>query len=256
MRNISIKITLLVVFMVSIAGVATAQTSTVNLRRQNRGLVEMNNLFVAKGQWIVGIAGSYSTHSNDDYSLLVVEDIRSNGYNITASPVVSYAFKNNLTVGARMEYGRTLMKVDNATLSIGDDDSGIDLSVNDIYSISQSFQGKATLRQYVPVGHTKRFSMFTELQLGMGGSRSKYAFDSPVQGTYSKTFDMSLNVMPGIIAFATNNIAFEVTVGALGISFSHEDQIQNQVYTGSMNSSNMSFTVNLFAIGLGAVFFL
>ncbi|MFI3302038.1 MAG: hypothetical protein SNH35_05840 [Rikenellaceae bacterium] len=255
MRNILLNITLLTLLMLQAAEVV-AQSSEIEQRRQNRGLVAMDNLFVPKGQWIVGIAGSYSTHSNDNYSLLVVEDIRSNGYNISASPMVSYAVKNNLTVGARMEYGRTLMKVDNATLSIGDDDSSIDLSIVDIYSISQSFQGKATLRQYIPVGHTKRFSMFSEVQFGLGGSRSKYAFDSPVQGTYAKSVDVSLNVMPGIIAFATNNIAFEVTVGALGVSFSHEDQIQNQVYTGSMNSSSMSFTVNLFSIGLGAVFFL
>ncbi len=256
MRRISLKIALQVVLMLSVVASVAAQNSDIEQRRQNRGLVEMGNLFVPKGQWIVGITGSYSTHLNDDYALLIVENIASNGYNVSASPVVAYAIKDNLTIGARMDYGRTLFKVDNATITIGDEESGSNFSVTDIYSITQSFQGKVALRQYIPIGHTKRFSMFSELQLGLGGSRSKYAFDSPVQGTYSTSIDASLSVMPGIIAFATNTIAFEVTVGALGVSFSHEEQIQNQVYTGSMNSSNMSFTVNLFSIGLGVLFFL
>ncbi|MFR9603716.1 MAG: hypothetical protein SNG02_07590 [Rikenellaceae bacterium] len=233
----------------------TQTTPPIN-RRQTRGLVEMGQVFVPKGQWIVGSTASYSTHLNSSYSFLIIENISSDGYMVGVSPIVSYAVKNNLTVGARFEYNRSLLRVDTADISIGDDETGIVVAVNDIYSITQSYHGMATMRQYIPLGENKRFTLFTEFRLGLGGSVSKYAFDSPVQGTYAKSVDASVSVVPGIVAFATNNVAFEVTVGALGVSFSHVDQIQNQIYEGSMNSSNMSFMINLFSIGLGVAFYL
>ncbi|MFI3283073.1 MAG: hypothetical protein SNG10_06100 [Rikenellaceae bacterium] len=256
MQKIFHRIALTVVAALTVVGVANAadeQTYDIESRRQNRGLVEMGNVFVPKGQWITGFTGSYSTHINKDYNFLIIEDIVSEGYNITASPLVSYAIKDNLTVGARLEYGRTLLRVDNASISISDDTS---FSVYDIYSISQSFLGMATLRQYIPLGDSKRFTLFSELRLGVGGSRAKYAFDSPVQGTYATSVDASITVVPGIVAFATNTVAFEVTVGAMGVSYSHVDQVQNQVYLGSMDSSMMSFKINLFSIGLGVAFYL
>ncbi len=254
MYKIGLKILLCVTLFTSTLFSAMADTpEEIEFKRQNRGLVEMAQLFVPKGQWIVGATASYSTHINSDYNFLIIEDIISEGYNITASPYVSYAIKDNLTVGAAMEYGRTLLRVDNATLSVGDD---LNVSIYDIYSISQSFLGIATIRQYIPIGNTNRFSLFTEGQIGLGGTRAKYAFDSPVQGTYAKSVDLSVNVVPGIVAFATPDIAFEVSIGALGLSYRHTEQIQNQVYMGSVDSSSMSFTLNLFSIGLGVAFYL
>lgn len=231
--------------------------SEIEQRRQNRGLVQMNNAFVPKGQWITGASASYSTHINDNYNFYIITDIVSDGYSVKAAPVVAYAIKDNFTIGARMEYGRTLLRIDNVSLDIESDDSaGINITIYDIYSLSQSFQGFLSARQYIPLGESKRFALFSELRLGLGGSRSKYAFDSPVQGTYAKSFDVSFGVVPGIVAFATNNIAFEVSIGALGLSYSHVDLLQNQVYEGSVDSSNMSFKLNIFSVGLGVSFYL
>ncbi len=256
MRKIFYKLTFILAVIVSCAtelAVANELTYNIEERRQSRGLVEMGNLFVPKGQWIFGATASYSTHINKDYNYLIIEDIISEGYNVTASPTASYAVKDNLTAGIRFEYSRTLLRVDNASVSIGDDMS---FDVRDIYSISQSFLGMLTLRQYIPFGSTKRFAMFTEARLGVGGSKSKYAFDSPVQGTYATSTDLSINMVPGIVAFATDNVAFEVTVGVMGISYSHVEQVQNQVYLGSIDNSMMSFKLNLFSIGLGVSFYL
>ncbi len=235
---------------------AAGDSSDMEFRRSNRGMVQMSNVFAPKGTWVVGGTASYTTHTNSDYNFLVIEDIASEGYNVKASPLLAYVVKDNLSVGARFEYGRTLLRVDNATVEVGDPETGIGVSVQDIYSVKQSFLGMATARQYVPLGHSKRFALFTELRLGLGGSRSKFAFDSPVQGTYATSVDALLSVTPGVVAFATNRVAFEVTVGALGINYSHVDQLRNQVYESEYDSSGMSFKVNLFSIGLGVSFYL
>ncbi len=238
----------------SVASAAEEQLSDMEQRRQERGLVSMGSNFVPKGQWIIGASASYSTHLNDNYNWYIINDIVSEGYNVKAAPVVAYAIRDNLTIGARLEYSRTLLRVDNATLSLGEDLANI--TVSDIYSISQAFQGEIAARQYIPLGTNKRFALFAELCLGLGGSHSKYAFDSPVQGTYATSVDVELSVVPGIVAFATNSIACEVSIGALGMSYSHVDQTQNQIYKGSVDSSSMSFLLNVFSIGLGVSIYL
>ena len=72
------------------------QPQTVNEMRRQRGLTDKHNLFVPRGQWIFGGTASYSTHSNDTYRFLVVEGIESKGYTFKVSPMIAYAFRDNM----------------------------------------------------------------------------------------------------------------------------------------------------------------
>lgn len=223
--------------------------------RLNRGLVQLDNNFVPKGQWIAGATLSFSTHSNDNYALTIVDGINSKGYNVTVSPIVAYAIKDNMALGGRFEYGRSLFQLDSATLSFGDD-GGIELVAVDYYALQHSYTAMAIYRQYIPLGDSKRFALFAETRLEVGGSQSKFAYDQPVTGTFSRGLNLGLGVVPGVVAFATNYVAFEVTVGMMGIGYSHTKQVHNQVTFGESSSSSMSFKLNLLSIGLGFAFYL
>lgn len=222
----------------------------------NRGLVMLDNPFVPKDQWVVGLTGSYSTHVNDNYSFTIIEGINSNGYTFKISPMLSYTFADNMAAGLRFEYGRSLLKIDTAGLSFGSGDSSIDIELVNFYALQHSYTGMAVFRQYIPLGYAKRFAFFSEIRLEAGGSQSKFAYDSPVQGSFAKSYNLGLGIVPGIVAFATNNVAFEVTVGMMGIGFSHTEQIHNQVYVGEANSSSMNFKINPLSIGLGVAFYM
>lgn len=107
------------------AGMAEAQevrsapdTLTVNQKRQMRGLTSKSNVFVPRGQWIFGGTASYSTHTNRDYNFLVIEDIASEGYTFRVSPFLAYAVRDNMAVGARFIYSRTLLRVDLSLIHI------------------------------------------------------------------------------------------------------------------------------------------
>ena len=238
------------------AATADQRPKTINEMRQERGLTDTHNLFVPKGQWIFGGTASYSAHSNDSYRFLVIEGIESEGYTFRISPMVAYAFRNNMALGARFAYGRTLLKLDKANLSLGDEDSGINLQAKDFYSLKHSYTISAIWRQYIPLGRSKRFALFNETQLSVGGSQARFANDSPVKGTYETGYSLSLGFSPGIVAFATNNMAVEVNVGVMGISYSHTKQVHNQVTVGKRSASMMNFKVNIFSIGLGMAFYL
>lgn len=240
----------------SSVGAALTEEQEREERRARRGLVEMGNVFVPKGQWIFGGTASYSTHDNDKYKLLVLEDITSLGYNVKISPMVAYAVADNMAIGGRFNYDRTFMRINSASFSLGDDETGTHISTDFYYALRHSYSAGAIWRQYIPLGANRRFALFNEMQLSAGASRSKFATDSPVRGTFSKSFDIGLGINPGIIAFASNVMAVEVNVGVMGIQYSHTKQVHNQVATGKRSASFMNFSVNLLSIGLGVSFYM
>ena len=224
-----------------------------SLRRQSRGIADIRTEFVPKGQWVFGGTISYSTHNNNNYTFLIVEDIESNGYQFKVSPLVGYAYSKNSLVGVRFGYSRGLTQLDNASLSI----TSLDNSY--FYSLKHSYNVEALWRKYIPLGrNNKRFALFAEVGLAMGGSQSKLASgpQQSLSGTYATSFDIALGVNPGIAAFLTNNMAIEVNIGVLGFNYSNTRQITNQVVSGTTSTSQMNFKINIFSIGLGASFYL
>ena len=229
---------------------------TINEMRQQRGLTDTHNLFVPRGQWIFGGTASYSTHSNETYRFLVVEGIESKGYTFKVSPMIAYALRDNMAIGGRFIYSRSLLKLDKADLNLGGEDSDLNFEVNDYYSLRHSYSVAVIWRQYIPLGRNKRFALFNEMQLSGGGTQARFAKDSPVKGTYETGYTFSLGISPGIVAFATNNMAVEVNVGVMGITYTHTKQVHNQVTVGKRDASMMNFKVNIFSIGLGMAFYL
>ncbi|MFI3293105.1 MAG: hypothetical protein SNI70_06260 [Rikenellaceae bacterium] len=225
-------------------------------QRAVRGLTSYDNVFVPKGQWMVGATGSYSGHNNNNYSLVVVDGIESIGYNFEVSSMFAYAFSNNNAVGARISYDRNLLRVDSSTIAFGDGDSGVNLSMDDCYLLSHSYSVMAILRQYISIGENKRFALFNEIQLEGGGAQSKYTYDSPVQGTFSTTTKFAINFAPGITAFITNHLAAEINVGAMGFSYSNTKELQNQVTEGSYTTNYFNFKVNILSINFGIAYYL
>ena len=101
--------------------------------RAERGLTSMSNQFVPRGQWIFGASASYSTHTNKDYTFLVIEDINSDGYTFKVTPLIAYAIRDNMAIGVKFIYSRSLLRIDSGSIKLGSD---IDLGV-DFYNALQ-----------------------------------------------------------------------------------------------------------------------
>jgi len=238
------------------AGTDSPAGPAVEEMRRQRGLVDISHVFVPEGQWIFGGTASYSAHVNDDYTFFIVEKINSDGYTFKVSPLIGYALRNNMALGMRFVYGRSLLKVDSGELNLGDEESGTHLTAEYYYSLKHSYSAAAIWRQYIPLGRNRRIALFNEMSLTLGGHQKKFAADSPVRGTYETGYSVSLGVSPGLVAFATNSMAVEVNVGVMGISYTHAHQDHNRVREGDVKSSLMNFKINLLSIGLGVSFYL
>ena len=237
-------------------GVVQPNDSVLRPRKETRGLTSLDNVFVPKGEWLLGLTGSFSTHTNNNYSVTVIKGINSEGHTIKVSPIVGYAVNDNSVVGVRFGYSRNLLRVTGGGLSIGDADSGIELSVDSYYSLKHVYEGDLLWRRYITFGNNKRFALFSEVQLSLGGSQAKVITDTPVRGTYQTSFLAGVNITPGLVAFVTNDMAFELNVGVMGITYESIRQVHNQVATGKRSWSAMSFKVNLLSVGLGISFYL
>ena len=156
-------------------------TLTVNQRREMRGLTSRSNEFVPKGQWIFGGSASYSTHKNADYNFLIIEGMNSEGYTFKISPFVAYAVGKNMAVGGRFIYSRSLLKMDRAGLSLGDEETGVNIAVEEYYVLRHSYEAALAWRNYIPLGRSKRFAIFADVQLSGGGIQGKYAEGQPVR---------------------------------------------------------------------------
>lgn len=238
------------IWLLALLGTFSAQTQAQEFKRD----IQLGT-FIPKGQWIVGSSVSYSEHNENNYQFLVLDGFNSDGYTFKVSPLVCYAFKDNVAAGGRFSYGRTLTKLDGLSINLDEDNQ---FDVNDLYQLKHSYSAMAVLRNYITLGNSKRFALFSETQLGMGGSQSKMVTKNgdSVSGTYSTTTDFSVGVAPGIVAFINNYTAVEVSVGVLGLNFSKVKQTTDQVYVGERSSSSANFKINLFSIGLGIAFYL
>ncbi len=230
---------------------------TINEMRQQRGLTDTHNLFVPRGQWIFGGTASYSTHSNETYRFLVVEGIESKGYTFKVSPMIAYALRDNMAIGGRFIYSRSLLKLDKAELQPRRRGFGPQLRGERLLFAAPQLLGGGNLAAVHSAGTQQTLrAVQRNVSSSGGGTQARFANDSPVKGTYETGYTFSLGVSPGIVAFATNNMAVEVNVGVMGITYTHTKQVHNQVTVGKRDASMMNFKVNIFSIGLGMAFYL
>ncbi len=260
MKKIFVILTILSVFAAAGASAQEAVQPDASVQapsKKDRGLTSMSNVFVPKGQWITGITASYSAHKNENYSYAsLIEGVNSKGHTVKVAPMLGYTFRKNMVAGIRFGYARTYLDVESGGLHMGSEEEGVNIDLDFYYMLKHSYEGVLFWRNYIPFGENKRFALFTEAQLGAGGSQAKFATDNPVKGTYQTGGFFSIAVVPGMVGFVTNDIAFEVSLGVLGITFNHVNQTQNQVNTGKRTSSSMHYNVNLLSINVGMSFYL
>ena len=223
----------------------------IDRREIDRGITQSK--FIPKGQWLMGGSFSYNQYTADDYKFIVMEDITGDSYSFTISPYFGYFVKDNLCIGGRFSYKRSLLRLDKLNLKINDD---LDFNVDDYYSLQHVYTGAIMMRNYISLGNSRRFGLFNEVRLGFGGGQGKVLSGSgdDLTGTFQDIFEMELGLTPGLLAFITNDVAVEASVNVLGFNYKKYSQTRDQVYKGYFEKSSVNFKVNIFSINIGVSF--
>lgn len=211
--------------------------------------------FIPKGQWITGLSVSYSQSNQKDYQFLVLQGVTGDTYSFKISPMVMFAFKNDAAAGGKFGYNRSLTKLENAEIALSPDMS---FDVDHLYRLSHNYYGMGVLRNYFSLGTSKRFGLFTEVQVEMGGGQAKLmtGLGEDLTGNYERNFNLGIGVAPGMSVFLNNFAALEINVGVLGFDYNHTKTITDQIYVANRNTKSAIFRVNLFSITFGVAFYL
>lgn len=235
----------------------------------DRGIGRSTSVFIPAGTVGAGVSFSYNNYSfgnglNDTgYQMLfsLIQNFRGNMMSFGIAPHMSYFIRDNLSVGARFDYDRSILGLANLDLALSD---ALSLSVGNFNYMKQSYTGAVTLRNYIPFGQSRRFAMFTELRLtgGYGQAESyRLGYDEVLEegyksGTYQDIYQFEVGLVPGLSAFVTNEVALEVSVGLLGFNYQKVEQVTNQVERSEMERNGVNFRINLLAINFGLSFYI
>lgn len=212
-------------------------------------------VFIPKGQIAAGISVSYSQSNQNDYQFLILDGINGDTYSFKVSPLFIYFVKDDLGLGGRFNYSRSLTKLEHAHVTI---DSETDYDVDNLYNLSHNYSVTALMRNYISLGRSKRFAFFNEVQLEMGGGQSKImkGKSEDLTGAYTRNFHLNVGLAPGLCVFLNNNSAMEVNIGILGFGLTDTKQINDRVYVSNLKRQQANFRINLFSISFGMTFYI
>lgn len=246
MKNLTILLTMIL----AMAGISAADLKAEEFEPDFESVC-----FVPQGQWITGVSVSYSQSTQNNYQFLVVENINGDTYSLKVSPMLLFTFKNDMAAGGKFGYNRNLTKLESADFVLDPETS---YNVDHLYRLSHSYYGMAVLRNYFSLGKSKRFAIFTETQLEVGGGQSKLmtGLGEELSGNYERSINVGVGVAPGMSVFLNNFAALEVNVGVLGLEYNHVKTLTDQIYEANRKTKSAIFKINLFSISFGLSFYL
>lgn len=245
------KIYLLVAALAAVCGMLDGQVAA----REKFDCGITMQTFMPKGMWFFGGNVSYTQHNNDDFKMFgLLKDFSSRGYTFAVRPMAGYSFANNWAAGLAFTYERTMLQIDKVSLSLSD----LSFDLEDYYNIEHIYTGTLFLRNFINLGNSRRFALINDLKLQLGGGQGKTinGKGDDMSGTYTKIYQLGLVFSPGVSVFINDYSSVEATIGVLGFQYKRTEQITNQIYHGSRQTSGANFKIDIFSIALGMTFYL
>ncbi len=225
---------------------------------EERGMISreaMKTVFIPKGQWMLGGQIAWNQWNNDNLNYLMLKDINFEGYTFSAGPFLGYFIRDNIAVGGRFSYKRYYFNMDELDLNLGED---LNISLKDLYYLQHNYKTTAFLRYYLPIGKSKIFGLFGELQFNYTFSEGRNTTGSVETYTavYEKCHDMELGLAGGMVVFLTDYLSSEIMLNVGGYHVKWGKQNTNNIEEGKVSNSGANFRINLFSIKFGMTYYL
>lgn len=170
-----------------------------------------------KGVWSLGgtLSAKSNNLSNIDLILADVETFDQRAFNLRLEG--SYFIKENMSVGLGVQFGeaKTDLLVDLLNNSFK----------REIRNFKRSYGVVGFIKNHIPASFNNVFFITnqTELFYGYESGPSETYISDVLERKYSVKHSMGLTIRPGILIFFTDNFAFDINMGVLGLSHSKED---------------------------------
>ncbi len=216
--------------------------------KRRRGLQQ--HLIIPKGEWQVGALISHvSFSSNDSEYLLIVQNLDANGSITKVAPFVAYSYRDNRSIGIKLQYSSANGNIREGDLDFLSDD--LNFSVDDIRANMSSFQTAVYHRSYIGLDDRGRIGLFNDISLSYTNSKTVFTYNAETADTYTRSNQIKLSLQPGIVVFAMNNVSTHVSIGIGGVSYNNTKYIKAGEVIGTRNYSQAKFKLNVLDINIG-----
>ena len=216
--------------------------------KRRRGLQQ--HLIIPKGEWQVGALISHVSFSSDDSEyLLIVQNLDANGSITKVAPFVAYSYRDNRSIGIKLQYSSANGNIREGDLDFLSDD--LNFSVDDIRANMSSFQTAVYHRSYIGLDDRGRIGLFNDISLSYTNSKTVFTYNAETADTYTRSNQIKLSLQPGIVVFAMNNVSTHVSIGIGGVSYNNTKYIKAGEVIGTRNYSQAKFKLNVLDINIG-----
>ncbi|PWJ37240.1 hypothetical protein IE02_0722 [Fibrobacter succinogenes subsp. elongatus] len=191
-------------------------------------------------------------NSDEDALNILFGDIyKAEGYTFTAEVFGGYFVRDAMAVGMRSGYSRTYVDIDYSIL-----EDLADVKEHRKY-VSNGFFVQPFLKNYLKVFDSKTIYFFNETSLTVeysyGISQSDDGEDVSRTKNHGWTFKFGIN--PGLSIMVLDRLAFETSVGLLGLNSSWVVIEENGEKRSEVSYNIVNFKVNLLALDFSLVYF-
>ena len=191
-------------------------------------------------------------NSDEDKLNILFGDIyKAEGYTFTAEVFGGYFVRDAMAIGVRAGFSRTYVDVDYSIL-----EELADIKEHRKY-MSNGFFVQPFLKNYLKVFDSRTIYFFNETSLTVeysyGISQSDDGGDVSKTRNHGWTFKFGIN--PGLSIMVLDRLAFETSVGLLGLSSSWLVVEENDESRSEVSYNIVNFKINLLALDFSLVYF-
>lgn len=211
--------------------------------RPDRGIASLSQAktpFLPKGKCMIGGVASASDYSAGTISIAsLVNDLSGQGYSMSFRPEFCVSVVDDFAVGAYVSYDRKNTIVHSSAM--------------DYSALGHEFGAGIFGRKFLPVGNSGRVAFYVDMVLRGSFSQGKnlQEQDPKLRGTYTRSYDAGIGVMPGMAAFLSGRLALRAGLGMLGAGYGWSSQVHNQVSEGGSSDLSLYYTLNPLSLSLG-----
>lgn len=191
-------------------------------------------------------------NTNDDALNVLIGDIyKGDAYAFTVKAFGGYFIRDAMALGVRLGYSRMWFDVDFSLL-----EDLADVKEHRKY-VSNGFFAQPFLKNYLKVFDSRNVYFFNETSISVEYSYGMSQTDDgdDLEKSRSKGWSFEIGINPGLSIMVLNNLAFETSVGLLGLSTSVMEVEENGESKSEFVCNIVNFTINLLALEFSLVYF-
>jgi hypothetical protein len=205
---------------------------------------------IKKGRFYYSLTFSLDQRKAENEDQLLRQVINQNKYDYRIIANAGYAIKDNMTLGVAGGYGRLKEEI-----------TFLDENDEEVTSkrLEQGFSIVPNMRNYIPLGKGRlQVIIQTELGITVGESLERVFYPNEIDRIEGDFLEFTLGVNPGLLLFFNKNWAFEVTVGAAGLTTRIDESVLNNDEGNKerVESTSIDLRLNILQLNLGVAFYL